>query len=306
MKFAFFGTSRFSVITLDSLKSKGLLPEFIVTTTDKPQGRKMLITPPPAKVWAQENNIPVYQFTSLRNADKNTDKVDAYQILKDLQEKNFIDAYIVASYGLIIPDNILSIPPKQSLNIHPSLLPLYRGASPLQSSILDDQKETGVTIILMDKEMDHGPIVAQQKINMAFDHAWPLNEEHLESILAEAGASLLAESLPSYIEGNIKPTEQDHVAATYTKKFSKQDGLIDLASLNTPEEAHKALLKVYAFHQWPGTFMMYKHNTKDGEKEIRVKIIEAEVVEGKFIPTQVVPEGSKQMSYTDFLRGHQA
>ncbi len=306
MKFAFFGTSRFSVITLESLKSKGLLPTFIITTTDKPKGRKMLITPPPAKVWAQENNIPVYQFASLRNAEKNVDKADAFQILKNIQENNPVDVYIVASYGLIIPEQILSIPPKQSLNIHPSLLPLYRGASPLQSSILDDQKETGVTIILMDKEMDHGPIVAQQKINMAFDHTWPIDEEHLESILAEAGATLLAELLPAYIEGNIAPTEQDHSLATYTKKFTKQDGLIDLTTLNTPEEAHKALLKVYAFHQWPGTFMLHTYKTKEGDREIRVKIISAEIIDGKFIPTIVVPEGSTQMSYTDFLRGHQS
>lgn len=303
MKFAFFGTSRFSVIVLESLKSKGVLPEFIITATDKPQGRKMIVTPPPAKIWAIENEIPVHQFESLRTPARNAHGLDAHAVLKNLQEQNPVDVYIVASYGMIIPEQILSIPTSKTLNIHPSLLPLYRGASPLQSSIIDDQKYTGVTIIILDNEVDHGPIVAQKEINIAMDYSWPIEVEKLESILAEEGANLLFDKLPDYIEGNIVPTEQNHSKATFTKKFEKQDGFIDLENIKTEDDSYRAMLKTYAFSTWPGVFTYMTHKTGTETKQIRLKILGAKIIAGIYTPTYVIPESGKEMSYESFLQG---
>ena len=152
MNFAFFGTDEFSVIILEELKNAGLLPARIVTATDKKMGRGMRLTPPPVKLWAQKNNISFLQPEKLDDG-----------FFFELSTCN-LQLFIVASYGKIIPKKILDIPTHSSLNVHPSLLPLYRGPSPLETQILDGAGETGVTIMKMDEEMDHGPILAQREL----------------------------------------------------------------------------------------------------------------------------------------------
>lgn len=279
--FIFFGTSEFSVITLETLRGRGILPRAIVTTPDRPQGRKLIMTPPPAKVWAIKNGVPVFQFEKLHT--------DAVSALSDLKA----DFYIVASYGKIIPQAVLDIPPSGSLNIHPSLLPSYRGASPLQSTILgDDPNAVGVSIIKMDSLMDHGPIVSMRKIEIS---EWPPAVTDLEHELAITGTQLLADNLDQYLDGSLKPKEQEHDKATFTKKISKEDGLIDIETSNQ----RTSFLKFQAFRGWPG---VYFYKERKGKK-IRVSVKDARFEDGKFIITRVTPEGGKEISYEEFLKG---
>ena len=151
IKFVFFGTPELSVEILEHLKENGFIPSLIVTNPDRPQGRKMILTPPPVKLWAQKNEIKFLQ----------PEKLDS---VFNLQLATYNpQLFIVVAYGKILPKKVLEIPEKGTLNIHYSLLPKYRGASPIESAILNDDKDTGVSIMLMDERMDHGPVVAQQR-----------------------------------------------------------------------------------------------------------------------------------------------
>lgn len=289
-KIVFWGTSSFSIGVLEALKESGVIPDLIVTAPDKPRGRKLLITPPPVKIWAQENNIPFLQ-PEILNASLSS-------MLHDLRSTLFI----VASYGKIISQPVLDIPKYGSLNVHPSLLPKLRGASPIQSAILSEDT-TGVTIMLLDDKMDHGPIVAQKEIPIT---PWPAptREEstrggppkasELEQKLAYEGGKLLAETIPRWIAGEITVQEQDHTKATYTKKFTKEDGLIDLSGDPTMN-----FRKVQAFDVWPKAYFF----TERHGKQIRVAVTDAELTGGNLVIKKVLPEGKKEMNYEDFLRG---
>jgi methionyl-tRNA formyltransferase len=190
------------------------------------------------------------------------------------------------------------------LNIHPSLLPKYRGPSPLPTAMLDDAKKTGVTIMRLDEEMDHGPIVAEEEVMVDEWHTY----EDFEEMMARKGALLLARILPDWVAGKIKEVEQDHLDATYTKKIIKEDGLIDLADLvpDAPvEKAYAAFRKIQAFHQWPQAYFFIEREAK----KIRVKVTQASFKKdatgkGRLIIEKVVPEGKKEMAYADFTRGY--
>lgn len=277
---AFFGTPNFSVDILNHLKEAGLTPELVVATPDKPQGRKMIITPPPTKVWAEENNVLCIQPKTLKK-----------NLPEELTGGSF-DLFIVASYGKIIPQEVLDLPEHGTLNVHPSLLPLLRGASPIQSSILQDLKETGVTIMLLDADMDHGPIIAQATVEI---ENWPPKASMLMDLLAQVGGDLLTESILPWINGDIKAEEQDHDKATYIDKIEKEDGLLDIEN----GDPYKNYLKIQAFDMGPGTYFF----ADKGGKKIRVKIIDAEYKNKKLTLTRVVPEGKKEMDFADFERG---
>lgn len=276
---AFFGNSEFSLIVLKELKKNGIVPNIVVTTPDKPQGRKMLITPTPTKVWAEENSIECIEPTKLK------DEVFLNKI------KNY-NLFIVASYGKIIPKIIIDLPEYKVINIHPSLLPKYRGPSPLQEQILNDEKHIGVSIMLIDEQIDHGDIVAQKEITLA---DWPIGFIELQETLAKEGSKLLAEILPDWIKGKITAKAQDDSKATFTKKTQKQDGLIDLSMAPL-----KNYLKVLAYEEWPKTYF----ETNRSSQKIRVIIKKATRRDGKLEILSVVPEGKKEMAYTDFLRGY--
>ena len=278
MKIAFFGSSNFSVIVLEKLKQAGILPSLIITTEDKPKGRKLIITPPETKVWAEKNNVEVFQPSKLREES----------VAQKLKEIDW-DIFVVASYGKIIPAGILEIPKHKTLNIHPSLLPRLRGASPIQTAILEEN-ETGVTIIMLDEQMDHGPILAQKKIEI---ENWPPKENDLEKVLAEEGAELLTKVLPKWISGEIKEIPQDETKATFTKKVEKNDGLIDING--DPILNYK---KIQAYSGWPNAFFF----TEKAGKNTRVIIKSAELKDGKLLIKKVVPEGKKEMDYEAFLR----
>ena len=282
LKIAFFGTPDIAVWVLTALKSASFAPSLIITNPDTPKGRKMLITPTPAKIWAEENNIPVAQPETLH------DEAMAHTL-----RNGGYDLFIVAAYGKIIPQSVLDIPKFGTLNVHPSLLPKLRGASPIRSAILGDMRKTGVTIMLMDEKLDHGPILAQEVLHIAKDD-WPLRGQTLDELLARHGGTLLADVIPKWMSGEIEPTAQDHAQATFCTKITKEMGEIDLAG-----DSHQNLLKIRAFDGWPGTYFFQE---KNGTK-IRVKIIDAELdTDGSLKILRVIPEGKKEMSYADFLR----
>ena len=276
IKFAFFGTPQFAVGVLDELKKTGLIPSLMVTAPDKPRGRKLVITPPEAKVWARAHGIEVWQPNKLN------------EINHQLKTKNF-DVFLVVAYGKLIPKSILEIPKHGVLNVHPSLLPKLRGASPIQSAILTEEK-TGVSIILLDEEMDHGPIVAQKEY---VSENWPPKTSVLERDLAQLGGQILAETFPKYLAGEITLNPQDHTQATYTKKIQKEDGLLDLT-----DDPEKNFRKIQAFNVWPRAFFFAERKGK----KIRIIVTDAELVEEKLIIKKVLPEGQNETPYEEFLR----
>lgn len=283
-KIAFFGTPEISVIVLNELKKAKLAPELVVTMSDKPKGRKLVMTPPPAKVWAQENKVDFVQPAKLDES------------FLDLLREGGFDLFVVASYGKILKQELLDIPKHGTLNVHPSLLPKLRGASPIISAILENEQKTGVTIMLLDAGMDSGPILAQASIEA---EPWPPKAIDLGELLVTEGGKMLAEVIPRWIAGEIKPEVQDHDKATFTKKITKEDGLIELDG-----DAYQNLLKIRAFNEWPGTYFFADRDTNSASRRIRVKITDADLDGDKLIIKRVVPEGKKEMDYEDFLRGN--
>jgi len=277
-RFVFFGTAPLAIAILDELEQRGMKPTLIVAGVDKIDARTKKTIFPPEKEWALKREIDVAQ----------PEKIDG-AFLQQL-EKETTDTCIVASYGKILPKALLDIPKHGILNVHPSLLPRLRGPSPIRSSILNDEKETGVTVILMDEKMDHGPVIAQKKVALP---ERPMHGLALDDLLAREGAILLADYLPRWLSGEVEPRRQNDDVATYCSFLSKEDGLIDLNA-----DAYQNLLKIRAFEGWPGTFSFVE---KQGKK-IRIKIIDAHIEAGKLVLNRVVPEGKKEMSFEEFAR----
>jgi methionyl-tRNA formyltransferase len=234
MKIVFFGTPVFSVLTLQKLVGAGIKPIAIVTAPDRPKGRGHKRASPPVKIFADDRGIPVFQPEKL-------DEDFRFRI-SDFKP----DMFVVASYGKILPISLLNIPPKGALNAHPSLLPQYRGASPIQTALLNGDEKTGVTLILMDEKMDHGPILAQQELNVSISqYQFP----DLHNKLAELSGSLLIETLPKWLAGEITPRSQEHEKATFTKLFTKEDGRI-----TWQKPAVEIDRMARALNPWPGTW----------------------------------------------------
>lgn len=275
VKTIFVGTPEFGAIVLERLIEADFKPILVITFPDKPVGRKQILTPPPVKVMAQKFGIPIEQPERIENC-----KLKIENLKPDL--------IMVAAYGQIIPKEILDIPKCGSLNVHPSLLPKYRGPSPVQCTILNDDKETGVTIVLMDKKMDHGDIVANSEFQITNPQ---ITTGELSKKLANLGAELLIKTVPRWIEGKIKPRPQDEKRATYTKILKREDGKIDWQK--RPEEIER---QIRAFQHWPGSYTLYQGK--------RLKILRAEIKEDKLIIKEVQLEGKKPMSFEDFLKGH--
>ena len=275
--YTFFGSAIFSLYVLDELKKAGMLPIAVVTTPDKPKGRKLILTPNPVKVWALENSIPFF---------------DTYQAAMEDARVRESAVFIVAAYGKILPQAVIDTPKYKTLNIHPSLLPHHRGASPLQSAMLDDQKNTGVSIMRIDAEMDHGPIIAQKNISVS---EWP-TYEIFEEMMAREGGKLLAETLPQWVTGKIAEKEQNHAIATYTKKIKKEDGEITFDPEASSEAQYAIFRKIQAYHEWPTAFFFADRNGK----KIRVKITQASFSDGTLKIEKVIPEGKPETSFERF------
>ncbi len=293
IQFVFFGTSEIAVFVLEELLAAGFTPRLVVTTPDTRRGRGLRLMPPPAKEWALKHGVGILQPEQLDD-----------DFLPYLSEAH-AQVFVVADYGKLIPKAVLAIPPRGVLNVHPSLLPRLRGPSPIKSAILNDDRATGVSIILLDEEMDHGPIVAQKRIPIAgwtdesglarrsLGEGGPPRAGTLGETLARGGGKLLADILPAWIAGEIEAREQNHDIATYCEKIEKEDGLLDLSA-----DAYKNLLKIRAFEGWPGTYAFFER----GGKKVRVGILDAHVEGNNLVIDKVKPEGRREMGYDEFLR----
>ncbi len=272
MRYVFFGTPEFAVIVLQKLIDAGYAPSAIVTNPDKPMGRKKIITPPPVKQWVLHSGLKIKIFQPEKLKD----------IEKELHELN-PDLFIVAAYGKIIPKSVLDIPKSGSLNVHPSLLPKHRGPTPIQTAILNGDEETGVSIILLDEEMDHGPILKISNFEFPINY----NYTSLSGKLAELGAKLLVEVIPAWLDGRIEPVPQDDAKATYTRIYKGEDGLLDLN-----KSAEELDCKIRALNPEPGTYFI-KNNK-------RIKVLEAHVEGGNLVFDVIQQEGKKPIPASNF------
>ncbi len=275
----FFGTSEFAIPALNLLMANGLSPIALVTAPDKPAGRGRKLLAPPVK---RMSNI---RYLTLQPSILDASFIGHIAVLKP-------DLGIVASYGKILPKELLALFPQGVLNIHPSLLPSYRGPSPIQTTIRNGDRETGVTIMLVDERMDHGSILAQEKFTGEVTALSHITYQELHDALAKLGAELLTETLPKWIAGKIKPVPQDESRATYTTRIKKEDGKIDW-----PGDAEYIERMVRAYNPWPGTYLKMKNG-----KILKIK--KAAVIDGVLQLLIVQPEGKKEMKGDAFLRGH--
>lgn len=240
MSLVFIGTPEFAVPSLRSLHSTGHTIGAVITQPDRPAGRGRSLSPPPVKTAALELGLPILQPANLRDPS-------AVEQIAALQP----EVIVAVAYGQILRKAVLDLPPKGVLNVHPSLLPRWRGATPIPAAILAGDTETGVTIMLMDEGMDTGPVLAQVRAPIADTDT----SATLTASLAELGASLLADTLPRWLAGEIAPIPQDDSAATSTRPLTSEDGIIDWSL-----PAVEIWRRVRAYDPWPGA-----HANANGE-----------------------------------------
>ncbi|HUZ07446.1 MAG TPA: methionyl-tRNA formyltransferase [Candidatus Paceibacterota bacterium] len=233
MKIVFMGTAELSCASLEKLAGKYSIVA-VVTQPDKPKGREMKLQFSPVKMLAEKLQLPVLQPAKARDEKFISE-------LRGLQP----DLIVVVAYGQILPQAILDLPKFGCVNVHTSLLPKYRGASPIQSAILNGEIETGVTIMKMDAGLDTGEILTQARTPVLPED----NSQTLHDRLAQLGAKLLVETIPNYVAGKISPKPQPVEGASYATKIKKEDGKIDWN-----EPAEKILNRLRAFTPWPGAF----------------------------------------------------
>ncbi len=244
MRIIFFGSPDSAVYSLKKLREKDHTVEFIITQPDKPAGRGKKLALSPVKRFAQSSNIPVYQPSKIRKDPR------ALEMIQEIDP----DINVVVAYGQIIPSPIIYHPKYNSVNLHFSLLPKYRGASPVHWSILNGEQKTGVTVFELDETMDTGDILAQRELAILSGE----NAYELETRLAKAGADLLCDTLAQI--DTIPHTPQDHSLATYAPLLKKEDGRIDWA--NSASEIGR---KIRAYTPWPSAFTFFGHK--------RIKIV---------------------------------
>ena len=214
--------------------------------------------------------------------------------LNDLESLERPDLGIVASFGAFIPEKIINWPKMGLLNLHPSLLPKYRGPTPVPSAILNNEKETGLTIIKIDKEIDHGPIVYQLKEAINSDET----SNDLLKRLFKTGAEALINILPDYLQGKIKPQEQNHQQATFTEKLTRESGYIDWSKPTNYQQKF-----IQAMFPWPGAWGKIKLRKEDKENK-RLKILKSHLEERKLTLDLVQLEGKKPVTWKQFLEGY--
>ena len=314
LRIIYMGTPQFAVPTLEMLiagsKPGLVLPEgyeivTVITRPDKPVGRGKEIVYSPVKEFVLSQGIPVWQPGSLKRPE-NIEALSAYQA----------DLYIVAAFGQILPQAVLDLPRYGTLNIHASLLPKYRGVSPISEAILQGDTETGVTIMLLDAGVDTGPTLLQ--------HALPISDDDttgsLTSKLAALGASALLEVLPLRVQAKITPQPQDEQLASYTRMLRKEDGEI---VWNHPAEVLARAVR--AFTPWPSAYTYWngkllkiisahavpseptleaKPGTVNQRKENDRQILSVVTGNGLFIVDKLQLEGKKVMNADEFLRGY--
>lgn len=341
INFAFFGSSEFSIYVLDELKLHHLLPSLIITTPDKPKGRKLVLSPNVVKTWAVENGVEWLDPKSLRNNP---------ELVETLKSKKF-DLFLVASYGKIIPKEIFELPLRKTLNVHPSMLPKYRGASPIESQILNGEQNIGVSIMQIEETMDTGPVLVQkatspltpllakergkdgreahireqlserdwrekegtfQQESTPFAREYAPRSAHpegevvgrieLEKILAKEGARLFAHIVPEWMSGVLDPIPQNENLATYCGKIEKKDAELNIDLKNLPT-SDEARKVLLKIKAYEGWPECFTFVEKNGNK-VRVIIRSAHIENDSLCIDRVVPEGKNEMSFEDFSRGY--
>jgi methionyl-tRNA formyltransferase len=305
MSIVFIGTPDFAVPSLRRLAADGHVITAVITQPDRPAGRGRRLAPPPVKVAAEELGLAVLQPPTLRDAEP----LDAIRALQP-------EAIVAVAYGQILRQELLDIPPRGILNVHPSLLPRHRGASPIAGAILAGDDETGVSIMLMDAGMDSGPVLAQRRVPIG-----PLDTTGtLTTSLAELGAGLLAETLPRWLAGEIDPQPQDDSRATVTRLVRKEDGAIDWTL-----PAIEIWRRVRAYNPWPGaataldgeTLQLWRARPLDdtsggspgtivvGPGPVSSSDAPFSVQAGDWLLAvqELQPAGRRRMSASEFLRG---
>lgn len=252
MKIIFLGTPEFGAINLRRMVEAGYKPELVITAPDRPAGRGQKMKESTVSKVAAELNLRVAK------PDKLSDLTDE---IKEISPS----LMVVAAYGQYIPGKIIEISQFGILNVHPSLLPKYRGSSPIQYAILNGDKRSGTTIILINKEMDKGDILAQEEIELSKDETYLSLFEKLTPI----GADLLVQTIPRWLKGEITPVKQKEIDASYSKLLTRQDGKIDWSS-----DAASIDRQVRAFNPWPGAFTYFNQ-----KRRRLMKILKGEVLE---------------------------
>lgn len=303
-RIVFMGTASFSLAVLKMLIEEDYNIVGVVTQPDRYVGRKKVLTMPDVKVEALKYDIPVIQPARIK---------EDYQAIVDLKP----DLIITAAYGQIVPQAVLDIPRLGCINVHASLLPLYRGGAPVHQAIIDGQEKTGVTIMYMVKKMDAGDMIAQKET--------PILEEDTVGILydrlSDLGAELLKETLPDILKGINQRIPQDENLVTYAPTLSREDERLDWNM-----SARQVYNKVRGTNPWPGSYTTYqgktvkiwagqvhqcenamKHHAHQDNGTI-VKIfkdaIGVKVNDGVYLITELQLEGKKRMSVKDYLNGH--
>lgn len=299
MKILFMGTPEFAVPTLKALISAGHEIVGVFTQPDKAVGRKQILTPPPVKVCALENNIPVFQPNTLKDGVAETQ-------ISELAP----DVIVTVAYGKILPESILKMPKYGCVNGHASLLPRHRGASPIQWAIVSGDKKTGITTMYMAKGIDTGDMLLKSETEIGeYETAGELHDR-----LSVMGAELMVKTLDGLREGKITPIPQDDSLSTYAPIITKEMG-----HLRFDKTAEELFSLIKGFNPWPAAYFML-----DGK---RVKVFASRVAGGTNKPageivcsegeltiacaegtsltlTEIQPEGSKRMSARDYLVGH--
>jgi len=276
--FIYFGTPYVASDTLSVLIERGFVPLAVVTSPDARQGRGLSYAPSSTKVVAEENKIPVLT----------PERLDS-EVLEQIRSYGASYAIVVA-YGKILPRAIIESFPLGVLNIHYSLLPKYRGASPVESALLNNETVTGVSIQKMVYELDAGDLIAMKEV--AIEPTETTRE--LRPRLVQIGAELLADTLPAFLEGTLPATPQDAGEATTCGRIEKSEG-----ELSLQDDPQKNWNKYRAYAESPGTYFFMEKNGK----KLRVKIKTATFTNGMFTPERIVPEGKKETGYKEFSEG---
>lgn len=295
------GTPDFAVPCLQALIDAGKEIVAVVTQPDKPKGRGKLLAQPPVKGLALKHNIPVFQPEKIRDES----------FINTM--RNFSpDIIVVVAYGKILPKAVLDIPPKGCINVHASLLPKYRGAAPINRAIINGEKETGVTTMLMDEGMDTGDMLLVEKVEIKDDDT----ASSLHDKLKEIGAVLLIKTIKAVESDTINPVKQDDREATYAPMLKKEDGRIDWTL-----KAEEIVNLIRGLNPWPGAYTRWEGKQikifkgsrakGQGSREEPGKIIDVSqegicVAAGKgdLIITELQMENKNRMNVSDFIKGH--
>jgi len=300
MKIVYMGTPDFAVGPLQALVEAGHEITAVVTQPDKPKGRSSQLVPPPVKAYALTQNLTVLQ----------PEKIKTPEAVAELK-KYEADIFVVAAFGQILSKEILDMPKYGCINIHASLLPKYRGAAPIQWSIIDGEKETGVTIMQMDVGLDTGDILTQKIVPIDDDDTG----ESLFDKLCVAGSELLLETIPQIEAGTVTPVKQDESKSTYAKMLRKELGNIDFS-----KSAKEIWYLVRGLNSWPSAYTYYNNKTmkiwraepvaenSDSPAGTLVRkdkeSIYVQTGEGMLRILEIQMEGKKRMSVKDFMLGH--